>query len=1602
MPWMLPAVVASLGGSLILCGVFAYLYVQYRERHMGIWAWGWFFYALRFVFTLCQLSGVYPREMSSLIQMGVLVSGLFLLWGTNVFVARRTSPIWLAGGLACAGWIALSRQGDFSFLAQTLPVFFFYAVISIRTGFTLLLAEGLEGAGKRLTGWGLILWGIHKADYPFLRPVEWFAPWGFLLGSLFSFGVAMGMLLIYFQKVRRELGDRETALRSSQDHHRTLLQTIPYGVTESDREGRITFANDTYCRMRGLEREEIVGKSFWEMVVLPEEREKLRRKFLSISREMPEPEGFVVKNLDAAGRTVYRQMDWDYLRGEGGEIAGFVCVVTDITDRQKAEEELRAANRTLEGLFREAPLPIVAFDREEIVTHWNPAAERVLGWQVEEVIGRPYPLVPSGQREGFEEHLEVVFRGENIGGVDTRRLTKAGDEIDVRISSAPIHDGGGRIAGAIAILEDFTERKRVERALRASEENYRNLAEMSPVPMFVHRGGVFQYLNPAAVALFGGGSADRLVGRSVLDWIHPDDRSQRRDEQVRAAPSPHEKRRFQFRIVRPGRQERELDVTVLPIDYGGGAGCLTICLDVTERKMAEAALERKRALLQTILDAIPAPIFYKDAEGVYLGCNRAFEDYLGRPRTQIVGKGVHEIAPTELADIYFEADKALLVQGGTQVYETQVQHADGRPHDVLFHKAVFHEPSGRAGGVVGTMVDITERKRAEGALRASERKFRAIFDQTFQFVGMLEPDGTVLEINRTALDALGIDPSEVVGRRFWETPFWSHAPEERSRIRAAVGRAAEGEFQRFETTNLRLDGTSLHIDFSLKPARNEAGEVVFLIPEGRDITDRRRAEDELRAQKDLLGNVLTNIPYAVFWKDRDSVLQGGNERFARDCGLRSAEEVAGKTDYDLPWTTEQADFFRQCDAEVMEGGEPLLNIEEPQTQANGEIVTLLTSKVPLRDPAGRVTGILGLYTDITERKRMEEHARKLSRAIEASPALVMVTDPEGTIEYVNPRYQEVSGYSAQELVGGHAQQLGEQSDEDARAMWEALQRGEDWRGEFVNRKKSGEPYWESATISVVRDEAGQITHYVKVAEDITSRKVAEEALRAERNFSDAVVETAPVLILVMDREGRIVRFNRTCEELSGYRFEEVVGRRPWELFLHPGDARGAREAFETMLGGDFPIARKGMWVTRGGATRQIAWFNTVIPDPEGRPDYVVANGMDITERESAEKALRDSERRFRDVSNQFQTLLDGIPDSIMLLSPDLRIIWANRGTASLSSRDPWAEARPFCYEVWHERPGPCDGCPVLASFASGEVEEGVVTAADGRTLGVKAFPLVNEGGEVENVIFLGSDITEKYRLREEADRSSRLAALGELSAGVAHEINNPNGLIALNLPLIRQVFQDSLPILELHRRQSGDFALGGLDISRVEQELPVILEEMQECSQRIRRIVDDLKNFARSEGPEMEPFDLNVVIQAAVRLTGSSIRKASDRFEMSLGEDLPPVLGTAQRIEQVVVNLLLNACQALEERGAGVFVETSFDPGRGRVLLKVRDEGRGIARENLPRLTDPFFTTRREEGGTGLGLAVSARIVREHGGTLHFQSVPGGGTEVTVALPVCS
>jgi signal transduction histidine kinase len=269
------------------------------------------------------------------------------------------------------------------------------------------------------------------------------------------------------------------------------------------------------------------------------------------------------------------------------------------------------------------------------------------------------------------------------------------------------------------------------------------------------------------------------------------------------------------------------------------------------------------------------------------------------------------------------------------------------------------------------------------------------------------------------------------------------------------------------------------------------------------------------------------------------------------------------------------------------------------------------------------------------------------------------------------------------------------------------------------------------------------------------------------------------------------------------------------------------------------------------------------------------------------------------------------------------------------------------------------------------------------------------------------DITDRIHLEEEARdiqskliHTNKMTSLGLLVSGVAHEINNPNNYVMANSRLLANVWQDALKVLREYYRENGDFMVGGIPFSIANENSTQLFTGIIDGSSRINDIVSNLKDFARQDRSMAGgDVDINRIITSAVTILHHQLIKHTDRFHLDLQENLPSVKGSSQQLEQVVINLLMNACQALPDKRSGIWVTTGYDESSGQVNVTVRDEGLGMPATIHDRVLEPFFTTKLDSGGTGLGLSISQSIVKEHNGSLEFTSDPGTGTTFSVKIP---
>ncbi len=410
-----------------------------------------------------------------------------------------------------------------------------------------------------------------------------------------------------------------------------------------------------------------------------------------------------------------------------------------------------------------------------------------------------------------------------------------------------------------------------------------------------------------------------------------------------------------------------------------------------------------------------------------------------------------------------------------------------------------------------------------------------------------------------------------------------------------------------------------------------------------------------------------------------------------------------------------------------------------------------------------------------------------------------------------------------------------------------------------------------------------------------------------------------------------------------------------------------------------------------GTLRWVRTRGFPVRDPDGRIYRLVGFMEDITERKLADEALRESEAKLRDLFQQS-------PDIIMTVDIQGKILLMNRSIPALPAQRAVGHSSlalmPRDLRKWFRK-------ALKKVFRKCATRQFQYSADDGTYWEGRIVPICTDEGPVRAAMVIAGDVTEKRNLEAQALRNARLASIGVLAAGVAHEINNPNNAIQFNATLVSRAWHDITPILREYFEDNGDFALGGLSFSEASDSFPRLLSEIAGNSERIRRIVQNLKHMSRQDtGGLTENVDIQQVLEATVMILHNQIQKFTDLCALEVPDGLPTVRGNSQQLEQVFINVILNALQALPDRTKGVHIGAGFDADSGLLTVGIRDQGSGISERDLGRLTEPFFTTRTDAGGTGLGLSISRSIVERHGGSMGFESQMGSGTTVSIRIPV--
>jgi len=640
-----------------------------------------------------------------------------------------------------------------------------------------------------------------------------------------------------------------------------------------------------------------------------------------------------------------------------------------------------------------------------------------------------------------------------------------------------------------------------------------------------------------------------------------------------------------------------------------------------------------------------------------------------------------------------------------------------------------------------------------------------------------------------------------------------------------------------------------------------------------------------------------------------------------------------------------------------------------------------------------------IFRDITDRVQAEERLHELSQAVEQSPVSVMITDTAGSIEYVNPKFVEVTGYAPDEVVGKNPNILrsGHTSAEEYKQLWDTITSGGEWHGIFRNRKKGGELCWESARISPIVNAAGKTTHYLAVKEDITERMLAEEAIRASelklknaQRYARMGSWTWNVKTNQLDWSDEMFRIFGVDKDTFTGSLEDVIARA-----IHPDDRATVEDSNRSVIHDKKPIPLEYRIVWPDGSIH-IVWGEAGELQTDAAGDSVLLSGtvQEITERKHVEAQLKESSDMLAKLSAQ-------VPGVIYQyrLYPD--------------GRSAFPYASPGMYDIYEVTPEEVreDATVVFGRIHPDDVE--MITASimeSARTLQLyhSEFRVVlprqglrwrlcdakPERLDDGSTLWYGiiSDNTDRKdteenlrRMESRLRQSEKMEAVGQLAGGIAHDFNNVlGGIIG---------FTD----LSLNYVEPG---------SVLESNLHKVLK----AADRAKHLVKQILAFSRQGNPQKTVTSIGTIVKEVLDLLTPSI-PSSVLIAAELEEPLPPVLADPTQIHQALLNLATNAVHAMNRKGTLTVKLSSVQLHRvehGRsgdllpgkyIVLSVGDTGCGMDDATLSKAFEPFFTTKPVGEGTGMGLSVVLGIVQSHGGDLQIESRPGMGTTITMYLP---
>ena len=1028
----------------------------------------------------------------------------------------------------------------------------------------------------------------------------------------------------------------ELALQQREAHFRALIEHSSDIITVLNLDGTIRFESPSVDRLLGYAQHELHGRNAFELVHhedLPTVTEKFR--LLIQQPGTPQLAEFRFRHKDGS---------WRNFEGIGRVIRdpdGRCSVIVnsrDITERKRTEAMLRASQEKLQQALRASGTGLWEWNTETNEVVFSEEWKHQLGRQPAEILDGfgawTMLLHPEDRDAAIAYAQDYVSHREGDYRQEFRLKHKDGGYRWIEARASFVTEADGRQIRLLGSHTDITDRKLMEESLRESEEWYRTLVELSPSGVFVFSEGRTVYVNHTGAVLMGAKEVQEILDRPTFEFIHPDYHQEVRENVKRllsGGMSVHSAERIYLKL---DGTPIPVQVEAARITWNGKPAILGLFSDITERKRGE---DRMREMNLALAQAMPG-IARVDIDGRYREVNQPYAAMLGHEPAELLGRPWElTVYPADLCIAKSAYEK--LLEKGKAEFECRAVRKDG---SIFFKQVLMVRSKPSVGGGLGHhcfMRDITERKQAEEALRASEERFAKAFRTSPNPIGITEvATGRCIEVNDACLELFGFRREEVIGNTTLMLGIWPNL-EERVRV---IERLKAGEPVR--NIEFALKAKSGAVRYLLASADlAELNGRLCVVTVANDITDRKQAEEALRISEERFAKAFRASPHPVVISELDSGrVVDANDAAYRMFGYRK-EEVEGQTTLQMglwPSVEERARFVEQL---TRVGSAQ--NLEVTLRSRDGEIRQCLVSSELIELNGKRCSVTVG--NDITESKRLEKALRLTQFSVDQAVEAILWLDPSARIFNVNDTACRMLEYSRQDLLTMTVHDI------DPHFPVER------WTDHWVFLKQQGAltfeaKFW-SRTGGILETEV--TVNYLQyegkeygcmILRDVGERKRAEAELQRSHTFLRQVIDTDPDLIFAKDREGRFAMANKAVADWYGTTVEDLIGKSDADFNANAEEVEFFRQSdLEVINSGRDRFIPEERITDAGGRTRWLQTVRRPIFDDQGQVHLVLGAATDITERKRMEEILLQRERDLSAALEERERISQDLHDGIL-------------------------------------------------------------------------------------------------------------------------------------------------------------------------------------------------------------------------------------------------------------------------------------------------------------------------------------------------------------------